>query len=163
MDPLERINALAGADLLTSDAAVGRVLGSASTLSSYIAGVQWDVIEAAASLRDHRAVAAEAIRTDVARALEADEHVVSLQPVLQNAQTRAIRLLADTRRPLLTPPPSPPLPPDEVILDERASASIAAAEAIPLLEGLQKRLSAEPVATLTISWRLTRRRETAAE
>src|SRR5262249_1715976 len=74
-DPLETINSLAGAELLTSDAAVGRVLGSASTLSSYIAGVQWDVIEAAASLRDHRAVSAEAIRSSVAQGLESDEHV----------------------------------------------------------------------------------------
>ena len=157
-DPLETINALAGAELLTSDAAVGRVLGSAQTLASYIAGVQWDVIEAAASLRDHRAGAAEAIRTDVARALEADEHVVALQPVLQDAQTRAIRLLADTRR-----PPPPPPPPEEVVIDQRDLALVAAAEAIPLLEGLHKRLSAEPGATLTIGWRLTRRREAAAE
>jgi hypothetical protein len=160
---LEPINALSGAELLTSDAAVGRVLGSASTLSSYIAGVQWDVIEAAASLRDHRAVAAEAIRADVARALEADEYVVPLQPVLQDAQTRAIRLLADTRRPPPQIDPRPQPPPDEIILDERASASVAAAEAIPLLDGLQKRLSAEPGATLTIGWRLTRRRGAAAE
>jgi hypothetical protein len=165
VDPLETINTLAGADLLTSDGAVGRILGSASTLSSYIVGVQWDVIEAAASLRDHRAVAAEAIRTDVARALEADEHVVVLQPVLQDAQTRAIRLLADTRRsvpPTDTPRPQP-LQPDEVILDERPSAPVVAVEAIPLLDGLQKRLSAEPGATLTIGWRLTRRTGAAAE
>jgi hypothetical protein len=162
-DPLETINALSGAELLTSDAAVGRVLGSASTLSSYIAGMQWDVIEAAASLHDHRAVAAEAIRADVARTLEADEYVVPLQPVLQDAQTRAIRLLADTRRPPSPSPSPPPPPPDEIILDERASGSVAAVEAIALLDGLQKRLSAEPRATLTIGWRLTRRRDAAAE
>ena len=156
-DPLAIVNVLADAEFLTSDAAVGRGLGSAATLSGYIASVQWDVIEAAASLSDHRAVAAEAIRTDVARALEADEHVVGLQPVLQDTQTRAIRLLADTRRPL------PPPPPDEVLIDERVSAPVAAAEAIPLIDGLQKRLSAEPGATLTIGWRLTRRTGAAAE
>jgi hypothetical protein len=161
-EPLASLNVLADAELLTSPAAVGRVLGSAATLWGYIANVQWDVIEAATSLSDHRAPAAEAIRADVARALEADEHVVGLQPVLQDAQTRAIRLLADTRRPP-QPPPAPPPPPDEVLLDERISAPLAAAEAIPLLDGLQKQLSAEPSATLTIGWRLTRRPGAAAE
>jgi hypothetical protein len=160
-DPLAIVNVVAAAELVTNDAAVGRVLGSAKTLSGYIASVQWDVIEAAASLSDHRAAAAEAIRADVARALEADEHVLGLQPVLQNAQIRAIRLLADTRRPPEPPPPPPPT--DEVLIDERVSAPVAAAEAIPLLDGLEERLSAEPNATLTIGWRLTRRTGAAAE
>jgi hypothetical protein len=69
-DALQTIDTLAGAELLTSEAAVGRALGSATSLRSYLASVQWEAIDAAASLRDHRAGAAETIRARLAEALE---------------------------------------------------------------------------------------------
>jgi hypothetical protein len=146
-DPLATINVLAGAELLTSEAAVGRALGSASSLRSSLAGIQWDAIDAAVSLRDHRATAAEAIRTRAAEALEADEHVLGLQSVLQDVQSRAIRLLADTGQ---------TLSPCEVVIEERPPVPIAATEAVALLDDLRRRVSTEPDATLTIGWRLTR-------
>jgi hypothetical protein len=159
-DALSMINVLANAELLTSAAAVSRSLGSAAALRSYLASVQWEAIEAAASLRDHRAAAAEALRTRVAEALAADEHVMSLQSALQEAQSRAIRLLADTGRPpspeprLEQRPPS--LPPGEVVVEERPFGPIVATEAVPLLDELRRRILAEHGATLTIGWRLTR-------
>ena len=163
-DALPTINVLAKAELLTSAAAVGRTLGSAAALLSYLASIQWEAIEAAAALRDHRAAAAEAIRTRVGKALAADEHVVGLQSALQEAQSRAIRLLADTGRPPPPPPPEdrreeerpPPPPPGEVVIEERPFGSIAAAEAVALLDELRRRVLAEQGATLTIGWRLTR-------
>jgi hypothetical protein len=151
--------------LLTSEAAVGKALGSAISLRSYLASVQWEAIDAAASLRDHRAGAAETIRARVAEALEADEHAVGLQSALQEEQSRAIRLLADTRQPPPAPPPRsipdggtppPPPPPGEVLVEERSLAPVAAAEAVALLDDLRQRVSAESNATLTIGWRLTR-------
>lgn len=160
-DALATIDVLATAELLTSADAITRSLGSAQALNSYLAGVQWDAIGAAASLRDHRATAAEAIRTRVAEALAADEHVIGLQSALQDAQSRAIRLLADTGRP--PPPPDhrpeqgpPPLPPGEVVVEERPFGPIVAAEAVPVLEELRRRVLAEQGAKLTIGWRLTR-------
>jgi hypothetical protein len=157
VDAPATIDALANAQLLTSAAAVARSLGSAAALNSYLASVEWQAIEAAASLRDHRAVAAKAIQTRVAEALAADEHVVGLQSALQDAQSRAIRLLADTRPPSPPQPPEPPAPPrGEVLLDERSFGPIAAAEAITLLDELRRRVLAEPGAMLTIGWRLTR-------
>jgi hypothetical protein len=159
-DALATIDVLANAELLTSAAAVARSLGSAAALNSYLAGVQWDAIEAAASLRDHRAAAAEALRTRVAEALAADEHVIGLQAALQDVQSRAIRLLAETGRPLSPEPrpeqPPPSLPPGEVVVEERPYGSIVASEAVALLDELRRRVSAERGATLTIGWRLTR-------
>jgi hypothetical protein len=162
-DALQTIDTLPGAELLTSEAAVGRALGSATSLRSYLAGVQWEAINAAASLRDHRAGVAETIHARVAEALEADEHAVGLQSALQEVQSRAIRLLADTRQPPPPTPPrsgpagdTPPPAPGEVLVEERSLAPVAATEAVALLDDLRQRVSAEPNATLTIGWRLTR-------
>jgi hypothetical protein len=162
-DALATIDVLATAELLTSADAITRSLASAPTLNSYLAGVQWDAIEAAASLRDHRATAGEAIRTRVAEALAADEHVIGLQSALQDAQSRAIRLLADTGRPPPPPPPEhrpeqspPPLPPGEVVVEERPFGPIVDTEAVPLLDELRRRVLTEQGAKLMIGWRLTR-------
>jgi len=157
-DALATIDVLASAELLTSGAAVARSLGSAAALNSYFANVQWDAIEAAASLRDHRVAAAEALRTRVAEALAADEHVIGLRSAVQDAQSRAIRLLADTGRP---PPPEHrpeqgPSPSGEMLLEERSFGPIVATEAVPLLDELRRRVLAEQGAKLTIGWRLTR-------
>ena|ERR1700730_14821944 len=96
------------------------------------------------------------------------EHAVGLQSALQDVQSRAIRLLADTRQPPPPPPPPPPRsgldggtpppppPPGEVLVEERSLAPVAATEAVALLDDLRQRLSAESNATLTIGWRLTR-------
>jgi hypothetical protein len=70
--------------------------------------------------------------------------VIGLQSALQEAQSRAIRLLADTGpRPPPPPPenitkeePPPPSPPGEVVVEERPFGSITAAEAVVLLDGL---------------------------
>ena len=163
-DALAMIRALTGATLQTSEAAVARALGSASGLKQYVAGVQWEAIGAACSLQDHRAAAAEAIRNRVVEALAGDEHVVPLQAALRDAESRSFRLLADTRTgPLPEPPkppagpqPPPPAPPGEEVIDERATAPLAADQAVDALDALRRRVAAEPGARLTIGWRLTR-------
>ncbi len=163
-DALAMIRALTGATLQTSEAAVARALGSASGLKQYIAGVQWEAIGAACSLLDHRAAAAEAIRNRVVEALTGDEHVVPLQAALREAESRSFRLLADTRsgpqpeppKPPAGPQPPPPAPPGEEVIDERATAPLAADQAVDALDALRRRVAAEPGARLTIGWRLTR-------
>jgi hypothetical protein len=162
-DALATVDALVAAQLLTSEAAVGRTLGSATSLRSTMAGAQWAVIEAAASLGDHRAGAAEALRARAVEALEADEHAVNLQSALQEVQSRAIALLADTRHHPQSPPPqkadgSQPRSPsyDEIVIEQRDLAPVAATEAVALLDELRQRIAAEPGAILTIGWRLTR-------
>jgi len=84
--------------------------------------------------------------------------VIGLRSAVQDAQSRAIRLLADTGRP---PPPEHrpeqgPSPSGEMLLEERSFGPIVATEAVPLLDELRRRVLAEQGAKLTIGWRLTR-------
>jgi hypothetical protein len=164
-DALAAVMALADAELATSEAAVGRCLGSAADLREAVNAAAWEIIVTAAGLSDQRRAAAEGLRTRVAAALEADEHVAPLRPVLRDAQTRASRLLAEPVQapPLVDPqtaPPEPPQlpspPPGEEVIDEHLSVSLGAADGAPILEQLRNRLMTTPGARLTVSWRLTR-------
>lgn len=161
---LATIEALAVTPLETSEAAVSRLLASVEALLGSVSAASWDIIDAALGLSDHGNAAALGLREKIAEAFAADEHVVPLKPVIQEAQARAARLLADlrARRPEspLPPSPPPPLPPshDEEVLDERTEAVLEATEATVALEELRTRLAAEPGSKLTIRWRLTRPR-----
>lgn len=164
-DALAMIRVLASADLVTTQAAVSKCLGSAAEVKDAIGLAAWDIISTAAGLTDQRRAAAEGLRARVAEALEADEHVARLQPALKDAQLRAGRLLAEAAPPPSPPqpPPPPPPPPEppppppgEEIVEERQTLPLGADEAARLLEELRSRLMATPDAKLTIGWRLTR-------
>jgi hypothetical protein len=167
-DALTTIVALADADLATSEAAVGRCLGSAADLRDAIGLAPWDIISAAAGLTDQRQVAAEGLRARTRGTLEADEHAEPLRPVLKDAQTRASRLLAETvpTVPPVVPthaeePTSPlprPMPIGEELVEERQTQALDADDALVVIEDLRTRLSTTPGAKLTFGWRLTRPR-----
>ncbi|TDH61146.1 phage resistance protein [Dankookia rubra] len=165
-DALATVTALADATLATSEAAVGRCLGSAADLRNALVTAPWDIIGTAAGLSDQRRAAAEGLRLRVADALEADEHAIALKPVLRDAQTRASRLLAETvqhpptPQPPLPPPepPPPPPPPGEEVVEERQTLALEGSDATALLETLRVRVAATPGARLTLGWRLTRRK-----
>ena len=95
-DPLAVINALASAELATSEAAVQRCLCAAAGLRDAVNGAAWDIITAGTALSDARRAASEALRTYVAAALESDEHVTALAPALTEATRRASRLLQES-------------------------------------------------------------------
>jgi hypothetical protein len=165
--PLLTIEVLAQATLETSEAAVSRLLASAENLRLTMAAVPWDMVITALTLTDHRRAAAEGLRNKLIEAIEADEHVVALKPILQEVQSRAASLLADTRPDHGTPhqphqqSQSPQTPPptvlsDEEVVDEQTQTVLGAAEATHALDKLQERLKTEPAAKLAISWRLTR-------
>ena len=98
-NPVATIEALAGATLDTSEAAVSRLMAAVQDLCGAVSAASWNIIEAAMGLPDHRRAAAEAVRKKLSEVLEADEHVLALRPALLDLQERAMRLLADTRRP----------------------------------------------------------------
>src|ERR1019366_3351649 len=75
-DALATVMAVADAELSTSEAAVGRCLGSAVNLRDVVNAMSWDIIMTAAGLGDQRRAAAEGLRARIAEALEADEHAV---------------------------------------------------------------------------------------
>jgi len=158
-DPLATIETLARAVLETGEAAVARLFAALKDLQGAVSTASWDIIETAIGLQDHRRAAAEGLQEKLSEALGADEHVVALKPVLRDVQSRATRLLAETRPGRETDSsPSPPPPPasGEEILEERQQVVLDAAEAAATLDLLRERLAADPASRLTISWRLTR-------
>jgi hypothetical protein len=171
-DPLALVTTLANAELATSEAAVQRCLGSAAGIHDALNNTNWDIISAGTALSDTRRAASEALRTYVAEALEADEHVIALAPVLSEATRRASRLLQESVRPV-TPPSSPvvppqpstppPPPPGEEVIEERQAVALGAADAAPVLEQLRDRMASTPGARLTLTWRLTRPKTAAGE
>jgi len=161
--PLARVEALADAELTTSEAAVGRLLAALSEIREAVASADWNIIEAGTGLGDHRKGAAEGLRAKLDQMLDADEHALQLKPVLRDVQTRASRLLAETRPtdgspPGGGPPPPPPPPPGEEVVDERQQVVLDAPAATAAIDELRGHLVASPGARLTISWRLTRPR-----
>ncbi len=158
------VEALAAATLETSEAAVQRLLAGLSELQAAVSTTAWELIDTATQLQDHRRAAADGLWKRLAEALEADEHVVALKPVLRDLQSRATHLLTETGprvppdgEPPAPPPPSPP-PLGEEVVEERYQLVLDAAEAAATLERLRERITADPASRLTISWRLTRPR-----
>lgn len=159
--PLARIEALAEAQLETSEAAVGRLLAALSEIREAVGSADWNIIEAGTGLVDHRKGASEGLREKLVEMLGADEHAVQLRPVLRDVQTRASRLLAEPQPtggepPDPDPPPPPPPPPGEEVVDERQQVVLDGTAATAAIDELRGRLVASPGARLTISWRLTR-------
>jgi len=105
-DPAAALTFLAHAPLDTSAAAMHQSLQSAPEVTTALAQADWALYDAVAGLTDSRQAAAQALLRDVSEALQADEYVVALVPILTDAKQRAIRLLAAP----LTPSPSLPSP-----------------------------------------------------
>lgn len=178
VDPLTVVQALATSILRTSEAAVGRSLSTAAGLASFLTSFEWEVLAAVSALSDHRRAAAEQIGRTVAEALEADEHVISLQAKLLEAQRNAVRLLAATApsgggveggrssaenggdiRPAGGFGPAQGFDDSSrvsEVLEQRAWEELSVERAKAELSRLSSRLEMEPGARLMISWRLTR-------
>ena len=162
-DDLAVIYALTGAELQTSEAAVGTCLGSAAAIAAGIDAATWVIVENAAFLTGDRAAAAEALQAKLGEALGADEHVIPLRPALADGQRRATLLLSQPEVPKEVPPPplhpitpQPPPPPGEEIFAEGEQAALHGTEAATLLEDLRAKLASEPGSRMMLRWRLTR-------
>jgi hypothetical protein len=184
-EPLAVVQALATSELRTSEAAVGRSISAAPTLATFLSSFEWDVLAAATTLSDHRRATAEQIGRIVAEALEADEHVVPLEPRLQEAKRNAYRLLAaqgggssgagagpgaggggqsGTAGTSTGTAAGGPGPSEQdmgagsgaEVLEQRDWDVLPPESAKAELDRLKSRLETEPGARLMISWRLTR-------
>jgi hypothetical protein len=170
------VAALVGADLRTSDAAVGRAIASASALAAFIQAFEWDLLATVSTLDDERAAAATEIARSVREALAADEHVVPLEPKLREVRGAAYRLLAASTRKRSTEnddvrtdgdpdqgegeqrgEPEPDTSGAEVLVEQRDFADLDPAGAVSALDQLRTLLEAEPSARIRLSWRMTRR------
>lgn len=102
------VSTLASAAVATTEAAMGECLSKASQLVATIDSTNWEIFDAIAKLSDERQSPAQAILSSIIQALQSDEHVMSLAPVLKEAQLKAVRLLTQTSpQPALQPPTQP--------------------------------------------------------
>ena len=172
----ELIAALAGADLQTSEAAVGRALGQARACSDALeSGSYWQLFDVVLKLSDHRSDAAQAIGRRLAEVLTSDEHVLALKGRLDELHRDAMALLAAPAptpapttgpvtvpamgQPVTVPVTIPPVPVNLAaeVVDEKQQLHLRGAEAVAALDELKARVTSERDLELTLSWRLQRK------
>ncbi|MDH3603657.1 MAG: hypothetical protein OEU26_28945 [Candidatus Tectomicrobia bacterium] len=92
----EVVNALATADVATTETAMGACWRNVSELSGRLDATDWEIFEAVARLTDERKVVADEIGEQIRQALMSDEHVDALGTALKAAQSRAVRVLSQS-------------------------------------------------------------------
>ena len=170
----ELVTTLAGEDLQTSEAAVGRALGQAKVCADVLElGSYWQLFDVVLKLNDHRAEAAQVIGRRLAEVLISDEHVLGLKGRLDELHRDAMTLLAAAApvpAPVAAAMPSPGVPaPAPVaippvpanlapeVVAEKQQLHLMGAEAVAALEELKARITSERDLELTLSWRLQRK------
>jgi len=174
----ELVAVLAGADLQTSEASLGRALGQAKACADALeSGSCWQLFDVVLKLGDNRAQAAQVIGRRLAEVLTRDEHVLALKGRLDELQRDAMALLAAAApapAPVVAPAPVPGVPvpapaPAAVtfppvaahlapeVVAEMQQLNLSGAQAVAALEALKARLSSDSDLELTLSWRLQRK------
>ena len=133
----ERVEVLATAEIRPSGLALGRSIKTAANVVQELDAAQREIILTAASRLNGAVLAAE-LRT----ALETDEFVTPLAPVLHDVQSRAVKLLTGLDTP---PPPAPPPP------GHRGWSGQSLDEARQKLDELRTKLEARVVAEESVS------------
>jgi hypothetical protein len=166
------VSSLATAILDTSEAAVSRTMGQAQACADALTNGNWQLLDVARELGDHRREAALRIVTRLGEALTADEHVVPLKSRLAEIERDAMQLLAAAApAPPLAPAPGviaapTPLPPilplapafnGPELVDERQALRLTGADAAAALDDLKARMESDRDLELTLSWRLERK------
>ena len=139
---------------------MGSSIKKASHVLDVLDATSWELFEGVRKLGDHRETAAKAILQDVSAALEKDEHAVALGPALQDAQRRAVALLAEAppQPPSPptppTPPTPPPTPPGTRVIEEGAQENLDAKAAQQVVQRLSGQLEEDDAARLDLTWRI---------
>jgi len=165
---------LAHADLKTSPAAVGRVIGSLELLERALDDTQWGVLRAMRNVTDQRSGAAQGILGELVEVLTHDEHVHPLKEAVAKLGPQAVRVLsqqvitptavmpADPSRSVATDPiPPMPLPPKSPLLEtleQETPSALSPSEADTVLQDLRSKLMGQEGVELSLTWRLERRR-----
>lgn len=157
------IETLAAAELPASAEVIGSHAGKASGLVQALDAfaLSWELLEATDKLTDERAAAAAAIREGLVDAFAQDELVTPLAPRLQDAQSRAVRLLADVPKHAaagrVTPPPLPkPTAPNGTrrLIAHGTQDEIKVSDFEQLVVKLRAALETEEGARLRMSWEI---------
>ena len=173
--PNDVVKILAGAQIETSGTAMGKSRTSAEELVHCIKATDWSVFDAISGLPAEYEAAAAEIRQTLCRALETDEHAVSLADTLSQCQRQAVLLLTKAAKRTASPkepaspegPPTPigrkgpavpeppkPLPPTKRVVTEGRRDALSSKDADELFETLQKQMNEDAARRLTIQWRI---------
>ncbi len=150
------IETLADARVDTSETAMGHCLSAAGELVRRMDSTEWRVFDAGSEADP----AIQAIRDEVAEALEADEHVRQLGSILKDAQSRAIAILTHKPKGKIDPPPKPPQPPKPPkppvktrrIVDQGQREELDAPSVQSLLTELEKKMTPDRTLKVNLNW-----------
>jgi hypothetical protein len=120
------LNALASAEVASTEQAMGTSFKKAGDVLESLARASWELLEAVLRLTDERAQAAQGIWTALRRAFQADELAVALGPALTEAQSRAVKLLADVPNPQPRPQPAGQTLPVKIVTHDTPRAGTGA-------------------------------------
>ena len=155
------VGVLDSAEVATSESAMGECLNKAGALAGALDGTNWEIFDAIAGLADERKTAANAIRSAVEQALRWDEHVKSLAGVLKEAQSNAVRLLTEVKKPktdyhlgLPQPTTTPVTKPGRKVVDQGTEQFQDIDDAQAKLEQLTKLTAERRHLRMTITWRI---------
>jgi hypothetical protein len=167
-DEADVVDVVAGADVATSETAMGQSIKQASTLVTTLDNTPWELFEKMSQVAGEGAPQAQAIVAQVKDALTRDEHVVHLADALQAARSAAFDLLTkmmqesqpSTQTLDASPVVSPP-PPIKKSDTSNTRRGIGVKEAQKLFDNIKKELASNPDLALDIDWRLYHKDETA--
>jgi hypothetical protein len=134
----DAVRVIADAECVTSEAAMGKSLKSASELVERMDATTWSIFDDIIQLADEYQAEATTIRNTVCQALQADEYAVSLAAALREAQAGAVRLLSEAAKrkappqpgpTTLTPLPARPTSPGRVTVNKGEEADLTADKA----------------------------------
>jgi len=159
-EPDEIVPVLASAAIATSESAMGECLSMAAELCGTIEGTNWEIFEAIAKLTDDRKAVAAEVRTAVEKSLVSDEHVIQLAPALQEAQSKAVRLLTEVALPPPLERPGPIAPPrthtqpQVVVVLEGTEENLDVDRAAEKLHELKTNLGTNQRLQVSMHWRI---------
>jgi hypothetical protein len=126
---------------------MGTSLRKAEALSGVLDGTNWEVFDALRKLNDERREPAQGTLARVAEALSADEYAIALAPILQDAQSKGLKLLTDTKEQQVKPPP-----PRRLIIEEGGREDLDAKAARGVFRELESKVEAARSRKLNLRW-----------
>lgn len=153
------VESLAKAPIATSETAMGQAIKGAIQMVGALQNAEWALFENIAALSEPYRERAGAINNLVANALTHDEHVSSLASTLRQAQSEAVRLLADAAIQPRPSGPEPPQPEPQVPgpkLAKQGRKTVKANEVKQVFAEIESALSEQTGATLEVDWKVWR-------
>ncbi|HEX9936539.1 MAG TPA: hypothetical protein VGB15_05435, partial [Longimicrobium sp.] len=165
----EVVDAIAGAEVATSAAAMATARSRAEALCTALERTQWELLANNTGLPDPFAARADATLKRVREALRSDEHVTPLASALRAAEAEALALLQEAARAATPSPPptsdpaqrqprhesAPPSPEARLTVTHTGGQKrVRASEVDQVLTELRREADAAPGAWINVTWEI---------